>query len=324
VQRFFLAARSALFLFLLLAKSSFAAEPLAVTFSSAGPGCPAAKDLNDRVARLVGTDVREASAHVSVTPNAGRYDVVVSVRGKETGGERRFSADSCALAVDAAALVIAISIFPERALELTQRASESSTPKQPSTPPAAAPILAERAEISTSPPASLPRAPVALHVSVGPVVDGTSLPRVAVGAAGLVGVALGSLTFEAFGAVFDSQTVQSTETQSAQFWMQSWGLRGCYAWNRGAATYGGCAGVAAVRVAGSGRGTDRAYDDAATQWGPALGAVLRIHLVDPVWLRAHGEVFVPGTRRPFLLDGREVHRPAPIDISAFLGPELSF
>jgi hypothetical protein len=161
-------------------------------------------------------------------------------------------------------------------------------------------------------------------VSLGPTVDGTSLPRVAVGGAGVLGVSLGSLSLEAFGAIFDSQTVQSAETQSARFSMQSWGLRGCYALTRGAAMYGGCAGVTAVRIAGSGSGTDRTYDDDATQWGPALGALVRVRLSDFVWLRAHGELFVPGVRRPFLLAGEQVHRSLPLDISGFLGPELSF
>jgi len=309
---------------LLLAESSFAAEPHTVTLSGTAPGCPGESYLNDRVARLVGADVREAAAHVSVTPSAGRYDVVVSVRRNETSGERRFSADTCALAVDAAALVVAISIFPERALELTQRA-ESSNPNEASTSPSPPAPREERAERAPPvAPAPSPRLSVGLHASIGAAAFATSLPRPAVGPAGALGVSLGSLAFDVFGAVFDSQTVQSIETQSAELSMQSVGVRGCYATGRGAVAYGGCAAVVTVRLAGSGRGTDRTYDDAAIYWGPALGALFRVRVVNPFWLRLQGDFFVPVARRPFLLDTREIHRPAAADVSTFLGPEISF
>jgi hypothetical protein len=309
---------------LLLAETNAWSQPRAVTFSTTAPDCPRERYLDERVTRLVGSEARGATAHVDVTKSGGRFDVVVKVEGNQADGERRFSAETCLLAVDAAALIVAISMFPERASELTQRASEPPEPKgEPARPSEPAEPAPERGEVAPPPPRSRPKR-LEMRASVGPALDATSLPSPALGPEATVAATLGPLSFELSGALFPSQSVDSTDVASALFSMQSAGLRACYGWQAGGAMVGPCAGATAVRLAGSGRGTDRNHDEATVYWGPSLGALARVRVASQVWLRAYAESFVPVVRRPFLLDGREVHRPSSFGFSGFLGPELSF
>lgn len=306
-----------------MTKTVVAAESRGVTLASASPDCPGESYLDQRVTRLVGSDARGGTAHVDVAKSEGRYDVVVTVRGNQTGGQRRFSAETCVLAVDAAALIVAISMFPERASELTQRANEPPGPVVEPVRPSEPIEAPEKGEVV--PPRSLSRAaPFELRASVGPALDATSLPSLAVGPEATFAASSGPLSFELAGALFTSQTVASTDAQSALFWMQSVELRGCYGWRAGGATLGPCVGATAIRLAGSGQGTDRTYDEATIYWGPSLGALARLRVASRVWLRAYAESFAPVVRRPFLLDGREVHRPGAIGFAGFVGPELAF
>ncbi len=106
--------------------------------------------------------------------------------------------------------------------------------------------------------------------------------------------------------------------------MLSGGLRGCYAIGSAEVEGGPCIGVNAVRVAGHGEGTDRTYDRLGLYVGPSAGAMFRWKLSSTFGLRICAEAFFPVARRPFLLDGLEIHRPPSVGATAFLGPDLFF
>jgi hypothetical protein len=52
--------------------------------------------------------------------------------------------------------------------------------------------------------------------------------------------------------------------------------------------------------------------------------MVRWRLSPAFGLRIGAEAFFPLGRRPFLLNGLEIHRPPEVAAAAFLGPDLSF
>jgi hypothetical protein len=272
-----------------------------VAFSGPDAECPPPDYVDERVGRLLRSNERgQGAARVVVTKSENGYDAVVSVQTKEGRGERRFSATTCELAADAAAVIVAISIFPERAAELAARAEEADDGAS-----------------------AAPRS-VAFSLATGGALD-TSLPSVALGPEARFDARIGvHLVLEISAAAFLSQVVHQTEKYAARFDMLTGALRGCYAVGLGRVEGAPCVGVKAVRLAGQGEGTDVTYDGVGLYVGPSAGGMLRWKLSSSLGLRLGAEAFVPLGRRPFLLNGLEIHRPPAIGGAAFLGPEVSF
>jgi len=306
--------RWVLFCFL-LGRSGFAEkEAGTITFLGPEAECPTPAYVDERIGRLLGSGVHGSGmARVLVTRSQSGYDAVVSIETEKGRGERRFSANSCQLAADTAALIVAISLFPERAGELTSRANDlDAEVPQPRAPSANSGV-------------TRPSRSFAFLAAAGGDLDTSSLPFTALGPGGSFGLRVEThFVVEMFAEVFLRQTVHQTETRSAQFDMLSGGLRGCYVVARGALGGGPCIGAKAVRLAGQGEGTDRTYRGVGLYVGPSVGALFRWTPGGPFGLRVCAELFSPLTRRPFLLDGAEIHRPPSLGASAFVGPELSF
>jgi len=109
-----------------------------------GSSCAPNEDVQQRVVDLVGPDAR-GLGHANVRAQkttGGRYLVVVSVDTPKGNAVRQFEAASCGLGIDIAALIVAISLYPERAAELEDRAHAKAPPSVESMDRRAGPGLA--------------------------------------------------------------------------------------------------------------------------------------------------------------------------------------
>jgi hypothetical protein len=315
------------------------AQPEILTFSGSGPHCPSSALVNQYFLQLVGPGPEpRGSAAASATPTAdGRFEFVVRIRSARGGGERRFFAERCELGAKTAALIAAISLFPERASELVQRTQKADL-EAGSAEPSPRPVVASGKPIEALPRnrrapdrASPPRADRAAGIDVttiagvGAGVDATSMPNLAVALA----VAFG-LEFEerALVEIVLARPFGQTEDQpfgrSARFEQLSLGAHGCYFLTGPRLVFAPCAGATVVRIVGEGRGSTRTHQRAVVYGGPALGAALRARATE--WLRVgvHAEAFVALRRTRFFQVGTEVHRPGQVGLTAFAGAQVAF
>jgi hypothetical protein len=285
-----------------------------------------------RVAELVGPDaphLGRADVRAEQT-GEGRYRIVVSVNTTRGPAVRQFEAASCPLATDIAALLVAISLYPERSAELEERAranpsapgtspGTSGEPVPPATraPPSIDAVVSDKQSGSTtrSHPFSLAAAVLA---------DLTSMPSAAFGGGGTFGFRpFDHLSFEASAGAFASQTVDLPDGRSARFGMQNAAIRGCFVpWTSG--VFAACIGAVGIRLAGRGSGVERPHDSSAFYVGPSAGFLARVPAGGRLRLRASVEAFVPLAAHRFLLDGVEVHQPNLVGIAGQVGPEVSF
>jgi hypothetical protein len=333
--------------FLLFARAAQAGDMSHLTLSGAPAECPDVGYFRDRVAALAEGDAGDrGSADVRVAQNGDHYDVVVAVRIKGAHGERRFSSNTCRLAVDAAAVIVAISLFPERAGDVARRAGDADAndgAAPAASPPAAAgattltapesreesaaPALASREEEGAAVPAkrASARRTLRLSTSLGIGFDSTALPSVAPEGELLIGAHVGRHVFlELAGASTLSQTARSSGSSAATFAMQSAGIHGCYQESWGRLALAPCLGVTMIRVTGEGQGIDQPHRGESLDAGPSAGALLRWLATDKIAARIYAQSFFPLIRGRFFLGGAEVHRASALDVSVLFGPELSF
>src|SRR5688572_23514641 len=130
-----------------------------VAFATAPAECPSPDFINGRFFELVGSDApSRGSATVEVLAiEQNRYDFVVEIETAQGRGVRRFTAKTCELGAETAELIVALSLFPERAeaLERTARASAASEAPATGAPPATA---SDEKASSSKPPAAPARA----------------------------------------------------------------------------------------------------------------------------------------------------------------------
>jgi hypothetical protein len=305
-----------------------------VEFSASEADCPGPGFVNERFWQLVGESAESpGKAVVTLTKNdAAEYEFLIRITSGDQVGERRFSASSCRLGAATAALIIAISLFPERANDLEQRSQAlSDQPPSNEAPPAPAPSVAVPAMKSTAatptPRETRSRAGPEIHpaVSLAAGVDTTSMPAPAMGFAAVPSLQIDRITLELSVAPFFSQMLNLPDQRSAQFSLITFGGRACYSiLERRIFTLGPCLGATVVRQAGQGFGADQNFEQVAVYGGPAVGVALRRRIVGPLSLRIYAESFVSLAESTFVLDERLVHRPLAVGLSIFLGPELRF
>jgi hypothetical protein len=246
---------------------------------------------------------------VRVEPTGdGRYHVVVSVDTTRGAAVRELEAANCALATDVAALLVAISLYPERSEELEARAHPKPTVDA---------VVPEKHEVPTE-------RPKRFTVAATLLTDLTSMPSVAGGGGGTFGFrATERISLETTVGAYATQTVKLSDVRSAEFGMQSAAVRGCFVpWSSG--VFAACAGAIGIRLAGTGRGVETPHDVTALYVGTSAGVVARLPAGRSVAVRISAEAFVPLVAHRFLLDGAEVHQPGAVGIVGQLGPEVSF
>jgi hypothetical protein len=312
-----------------------------VEFSASEPDCPGPGFIDERFWQLVGESAESpGKAVVTLTKSdAAEYDFLIRITSGDQVGERRFSASSCRLGAATAALIIAISLFPERANDLEQRSQAlSDQPPSNEPPPAQAPSAAvpttKPGDDSERPAAIAPTRPAArsgagpeIHpgVSLATGVDTTSMPAPAMGFAAVPSLQIDRVTLELSLAQFFSQMVDLPDQRSAQFSLMTFGGRACYSiLEQPSFTLGPCLGATVVRQTGQGFGAERNFEQVAVYWGPAVGVALRRRIVEPLSVRIYAESFVSSAESRFVLEERLVHSPLAVGLSIFLGPELRF
>jgi hypothetical protein len=274
------------------------------------PKCGSSDEVDRRVEGLVGPDAQhlgKADVHIDPTDN-DRYRIMVSVDTPRGRAVRQVEAASCALAIDIAAMLVAISLYPERSAELQERAPPA---------PVADSVAPAKREVSKEPRRRF-------SVAATLLADLTSMPSAAAGGGGTFGFRPDDrIWLEASIGAFVAQTVQVSDVLSAEFGMQSAALRGCFApWPTG--VFAACVGATGIRLAGRGGGTDVPHDATALYVGPSVGVALRVPAGPRLSVRASAEAFVPLVVHRFLLDGAEVHRPSAVGVVGQVGPEVSF
>src|SRR5262245_52515883 len=96
--------------------------PRARSVSFLGPlsECPSEASLDGRVKELLGPGLPEGVfARVEVQQGTEGYHVTVTILSPRARGERHFTSPTCALAVETAAVIVAISMDPSRARDLS-------------------------------------------------------------------------------------------------------------------------------------------------------------------------------------------------------------
>jgi hypothetical protein len=161
-------------------------------------------------------------------------------------------------------------------------------------------------------------------LAAGGAFDATSMPNVALGFGGVLGLNSGALSVEIHGAAYLSQVTEQRVDQSAEFYLQSLGVRGCYALSLAKTRFSPCLGAIGIRVVGVGKGTDRTYERNWLYGGPAASGVLQFGITRAFSVRLDAAAFVNTSRPRFLLNGAEIHRPSLFGFQAFFGPELRF
>ena len=260
--------------------------------------CPSEASVRDAVALLLGTGAAppaSVSARALVQRTSSDHWIVQLTTVREGArGERVVEATSCPSLANATALIVALTIDPERVADHTPAGAPSSSASAapvpaaaastvaplpsalasgaPAAPPAAssalAPVPAATSEPRFQGPAprsvqapdegaSVPRRFALLLEGVG---DVGTLPRVSDGIAASLALTFDSLRFEAFGSHLFAQAAHlappsSSVGSNVDLW--AGGLRGCYLPSGGTLAIGACAGLEVGLLDGNGFGSLR-------------------------------------------------------------------
>jgi hypothetical protein len=278
----------------LAAAQASASESLQITMSAPAPDCAGA-DMQERVTRLTGTSDLPARASVTIARVGSSFSTAVSIEQDGESRERTFSTNTCPAALDAAALVIAIGLFPERF---------SGNPS------------------NTSKVTRMPRLEARLSAGLG--FDAFALPRSAPTANLGFSLTLDErywLEVDAFAAL--PQDVERTPGQ-AHFQLYGSAWRACYVASRARVIAGTCLTATLLRVGAEGKGVDQPRAGAELYGGPGVGALGHIALTPSLGVRLSVEGIAALATRPFELSGERVHTPGSIDVSGYLGGDFQF
>jgi hypothetical protein len=323
--------------------------------------CPDEAYVRHAVDQLLGGDASPAvrvDARARVAHSAGgQWQVHLTTVREGTTGERVFESSSCRSLADATALIVALTIDPQRvavnrpaptpapAASGSAAPPASATPPGTSTPPASAsapppappppppPTVAPPptptptpAPAPTPAPTPLPEYPAAVFASFSG--DLGTLPQPAYGFS--LGAALLFRTFrlEGYGAYWPSQTghASSSSAFGGTVYLLDGGARGCWLPLRRALEIAACAGLELGDLHGQGLGV-RSPLPADGIWfaATALGrASWRIAPSFGVFLDLG--LAIPFIRDQFSLDNSTIpiHQAGPVEGRASLGPELRF
>ena len=274
---------------------SLASESFEITMSGPSPDCARA-DLTERVARLTGTTDLPARASVKIARVNSSLTTVVSIEEAGESRSRTFSTNTCAAALEAAALVIAIGLFPERFGDhppATSKAARSPTP------------------------------PVA-RLFVGPGFDGLALPRPAPTANLGFSLALNERYWFELNALGALPQVVASSVGQAHFQMFGGSLRACYVASYARVNGGACLAGTLLRVVAEGREVDHPRAGASWYGGPGVGALGRLALTPSLGLRLSVDGIASLATRAFELSGDRVHTPGRIDVCGYFGSDFQF
>jgi hypothetical protein len=292
---------------------------------SAPADCPDAGYLSAEVSRLT---LAASEPRVDVDAKAwkddtGRWRIALVTQLGAERGERIVEAETCALAGDAAALVIALMIDPEgvRARSSTPGTPEPSGPSVPPVSGADAPAQPTRGEERAS-------------LAAAATFDGGSLPSTGFGVGAVAALRVHPwhdrpgavrLRVEAALLVLPERRARSAvdAARGADLHLVTGAARGVVAY--GDVVEGGLfAGLELGSLSGTGFGV-RSPVSASTLWNAVLvGAVARFPARGTVGLRGSVEVSIPLRRVEMDVAGEIVHRPSAVIPRGALAAEVRF
>jgi len=328
-------------------------DPFALTWQ-APESCPERAELRRQVETFLGqslevrrTQQLKIDALVQEDASAG-FVATVSVATPTAGYERRIDHQDCARLTEAAALVIALAIDPERVRAQQAEAAPENEADAPvratAAPPAPASSPAPAA--SEAQPAPAPRAataaaataplaptepnPVLIYAGARGLLDVGTLPRAGFGVGAIFGVGVGSFRLELSGAYWlpVDESVPGHAPAKVEIRLATGGLLGCYVWAPGAWDLATCVGA----EVGDYRGRGINLEDEVTQhqlWSAAIVDLRLARALTP-WLGIVGG-FEPGltlTRPRFGVtqgdDTIQVAQPGPVFLRTYIGATLAF
>jgi hypothetical protein len=281
-------------------------------------GCPDEAQVHGRIAehsRKRSARQSEPDGELLVERAGERYRARVRLG---DAAERVIDGDDCVSVVNAAALVVGMSMASD-----ADDARESA-PAPPATPE---PMAAERPHDGAG--AHRPSASRSSRIfgRAGVLAAGAAglLPAAGFGGTIVLGAGAGPLGVEVTGSLLADQTATSPSGLVGSFGFLSVGVRPCLHLDVDPVEITPCIGVAALRFTARGEGTDR--DRTEIAWSAAPSAALGIAYFFSRYfgLRAtfHTDVVVARPRFVIENDG-PVHVPAALVGGAALGPEVRF
>ncbi len=312
------------------------AEPPHAAVSWQAPaGCPGERAVVHQVEDFLGQPLAEATAHpvqirgrVSRDDAAG-YRLMLQMESVQGMRGRTLQHDDCTKLAEAAALLMAMAIDPERV-----KVAEPTEPPRDEAPAPAEPAMSQPpgpAAPSASRQAPRQQATETIQsVSLGltGLVGAGVLPGTGLG----IGAELGATAWESVRLIaaahyWPERSLQLIEPDgaSARLEMVSAGLRGCWI-SLGRWEAGACVGPEVGRISGSGHGLD-SEQQAGDRWS-ALLVDLRLGYAPARWVRLtlSGEAAAALERPRFTVDlpggPAEVHRPEPWGLRGRVGVAL--
>jgi hypothetical protein len=264
---------------------------------TAPAGCPDREQVLAEIDRLIGDASHEPLTVVgTASPNDGRWTVQLQLTAGASQGSRTLEAETCTLAVQAAALVVALAAQPQTPQEPPQAA-----PIEPSTPMRVAFLVRPFASLDVG---VLPLPGTRFGLAAGVRLDRF---RIEAGASHGLSRAIG---------LPDRGTVRVQPLASVQ-------ARGCWGPRLGRWVLEGCVGGEGTLLRGESAGVSSPSVGEALWLGAFLGGGAGLRLWGPVFLRLDAELGV-GLQRPSfqVAPQGEVFRPEPVFARAALGLEL--
>ncbi len=284
-------------------------------------GCPEASYAAAEVRRYVGParpGRGPVSAKVIVQRTAaGEWELLLQTEQAGARGERRLRDVSCPALIDAAVVILAWMIDPEK---MAARASETEPKHEPGPPPA-------RPAPAVPPPQPAPRRrQLSVFASLAGALDSGSLPSVAPGGRARVGVALSRLRWATYASYFPQSRQQLVGpdglTYGGDFRLLAIGAQSCFALQGARLGFEACLGPELNHLRGESFGvTQVGHGSKAWVSGVLeLGGHTSLSRHLDVVLLASG--IVPTLRESFAVHGRGVvHQPGPAALRLSLGLE---
>jgi hypothetical protein len=308
--------------------------PMAIDWR--GPDeCQEAPRLSSEVARLVGGGHGDSNlvARVNVGRSGRRWHLVLTMDRAGRTTVRELDAESCAAATDAAAVILALTIDPSRALgddaadagvppAPVADASASPPPAAPATPPVVEPIPPKEPAAAAARQENLPFVVMATAAS-----DTGTLPHTGFGFGGGLGFAAKPLRLEATLAYWPtvSADVAGTPPRGGSFTMVVTELRGCALAEASFLSFGPCAGLGFTSMQAEAFGVTTPISAGAT-WSSFVADALALGRISRLFsLRLSVGLAVPFSRPTFEIQGLGVvHQPAAVALELGAGVEAHF
>jgi hypothetical protein len=301
---------------------------------SAPDACPDDAQLVASVEGFLGQPLREAreqqlSANVTVQGGAAGFAAKLTFTSPR-GTEERFAEDAdCSKLAEAAALLVALAIDPERVQARQAAAEAPESPKTEPGPPAPPPPEPPaRSEPCPAPPPPPPPAKQRHAVAgVSALVGVGVMPQVAPGLGVDFGARLGAWQVELVGSYWPhgSADVAAAAPASIELSLATAGLRACRVLPSSSWTLLGCGQAELGDMAGSGQQVDAAHTRHALFSDAGALVVAQYSQIEPAPWAGLSAAWVL-RRPPFGLGGpggsNEAFRPSQVAILGFLGVAL--